>query len=93
MPANGVRGAVLRDGHYEIAPLLEKIFLSRDFYSPASVGTQIKSPVQLVVGTVRMLGLDMPAQRILAAALTQIVYRSRPASHHLRDRASAHLIS
>src|SRR5437870_2214613 len=27
-------GAVLRDGHYEIAPLLEKIFLSRDFYSP-----------------------------------------------------------
>ena len=30
---------------------------------------------------------------ILAAALTQIVYRSRPASHHLRDRASAHLIS
>ena len=30
---------------------------------------------------------------ILAAALTQIVHRSRPAAHHLRDRASAHLIS
>src|SRR5580765_132705 len=29
-------GAVLRDGHYEIAPLLERIFLSRDFYCPAS---------------------------------------------------------
>ena len=40
-------GAVLRDSHYEITPLLETIFLSRDFYSPASVGTQIKSPVQL----------------------------------------------
>ena len=42
-------GAVLRQNHYEIAPLLEKIFLSRDFYSPASVGTQIKGPVELAV--------------------------------------------
>jgi len=49
-------GAVLRDGHYEIAPLLERIFLSRDFYSPASVGTQIKSPVQLAVSTYKKLG-------------------------------------
>ena len=39
-------GSVLRDHDYEIAPLLETIFLSRDFYSPASVGTQIKSPVR-----------------------------------------------
>jgi hypothetical protein len=50
-------GAVLRQSHYEIAPLLEKIFLSRDFYSPASVGTEIKSPVELAVSTYRKLGL------------------------------------
>jgi uncharacterized protein (DUF1800 family) len=50
-------GSVLRDSHYEIAPLLETIFLSRDFYSPASVGTQIKGPVQLAVNTYRKLGL------------------------------------
>jgi uncharacterized protein (DUF1800 family) len=50
-------GKVLRDSHYEIAPLLETIFLSRDFYSPASVGTQIKSPVELAVSTYRKLGL------------------------------------
>lgn len=49
-------GAVLRNGNYEMKPLLEKIFLSRDFYSPASVGTQIKSPVELVVNTYRKLG-------------------------------------
>src|SRR6185369_256700 len=47
---------VLREGHYEIRPLLEKIFLSRDFYSPASVGTQLKGPVQLVISTYRKLG-------------------------------------
>lgn len=49
-------GMVLRDGNYEIKPLLETIFLSRDFYSPASVGTQIKSPVELAISTYRKLG-------------------------------------
>src|SRR5690606_26913470 len=34
-------GAVLRDANYEIAPLLETIFRSNDFYSAASVGTRI----------------------------------------------------
>ncbi|HUA19527.1 MAG TPA: DUF1800 domain-containing protein [Bryobacteraceae bacterium] len=51
-------GARLREAHYEITPLLETIFLSRDFYSPASVGTAIKSPVQLAVCTYRKLGLS-----------------------------------
>jgi hypothetical protein len=50
-------GSVLRGSKYDLAPLLETIFLSRDFYSPASVGTQIKSPVQLAVSTFRKLGL------------------------------------
>jgi len=49
-------GAILRQNKYEITPLLETIFWSRDFYSPASVGTQIKSPVQLAVETYRKLG-------------------------------------
>jgi hypothetical protein len=51
-------GTVLRQSHYEIAPLLEKIFLSRDFYSPASVGTRIKSPVELAINTYKKLGLQ-----------------------------------
>jgi uncharacterized protein (DUF1800 family) len=50
-------GAQFRQSHYAITPLLETIFLSRDFYSPASVGTQIKSPVELAVSTYRKLGL------------------------------------
>jgi hypothetical protein len=54
-------GAMLRDNRYEIAPLLKTIFLSKDFYSPASYGTRIKSPVELVVSTYRKLGLsDVP---------------------------------
>ncbi|MBV9503636.1 MAG: DUF1800 domain-containing protein [Acidobacteriia bacterium] len=50
-------GAVLRQSNYEIAPLLETIFLSRDFYCPESVGTQIKSPVELAVSTYHKMGL------------------------------------
>ena len=51
-------GAVLRENKYEIKPLLEAIFLSRDFYSPASVGTRIYSPVELAVSTYKKLGLN-----------------------------------
>ena len=51
-------GSLLRQSHYEITPLLERMFLSRDFYSPASVGTRMKSPVELAVSMYRKLGLN-----------------------------------
>ena len=51
-------GKALRDAGYGLKPLLTRIFLSRDFYSPRSYATQIKSPVQLAVSTYRKLGLD-----------------------------------
>lgn len=50
-------GKLLRDMHFEIAPFLETLFESRDFYSDASVGTRIKPPVELVISTYRKLGL------------------------------------
>lgn len=49
-------GAVLRDNNYQIAPLLNTIFLSRDFYSSASCGGHIKSPVELLISTYKKLG-------------------------------------
>jgi hypothetical protein len=71
-------GSVLREGHYQIAPLLEKIFMSRDFYSPASVGTQIKSPVELAVSTYRKLGLKsvpgVPDFNLATGALGQQLF-------------------
>jgi len=48
----------LRENGYEMKPLLRRLFLSRDFYSPASWATQIKGPVHLVVSTYRKLGLS-----------------------------------
>jgi uncharacterized protein (DUF1800 family) len=50
-------GGLLHSNNYEVAPFLRTVFLSRDFYSPASVGTHIKGPVELIVSTHRRLGL------------------------------------
>ena len=71
-------GSVLRDHDYQIAPLLETIFLSRDFYSPASVGTEIKGPVELAVSTFRKLGLEnvpgVPDFNLATGALGQRLF-------------------
>ncbi len=75
----GQLAAILRDADYEIAPLLEAIFLSQDFYSNASMGTQIKSPVQLAVSTYRKLGLTqvpgVPDFNQATGALGQSLFR------------------
>jgi hypothetical protein len=62
----------LYGNHYQLRPLLRTILTSKAFYSPEAVGVQIKSPVQLVVGTIRMLGLQMPPTQALASALNQM---------------------
>ena len=51
-------GAALLQGDYELKPFLRTLFLSKDFYSPASTGTRIKGPVELVVSTYRKLDLQ-----------------------------------
>ncbi len=65
-------GDIIRDSKYELRPLLRTIFASKAFYQPSVIGSQIKSPIQLVVGTVRQLNLDMPGERVLAGALNQM---------------------
>lgn len=50
-------GRTLRDSGYALKPLLKQIFLAKDFYSDATVATQVKSPVQLVVSTYKKMGL------------------------------------
>jgi hypothetical protein len=50
-------GREFKGSGYQLRPLLKHIFLSKDFYSSASMATQIKSPVLLVVSTYRKMGL------------------------------------
>ena len=46
---------LLRKEQWEIKPVLRKLFMSRHFYDEANRSTIIKSPVQLVVQSVRSL--------------------------------------
>lgn len=50
-------GRTLRQNGYRLKPLLRHIFLSKDFYSHASMATQVKSPVALLVSTYKKMGL------------------------------------
>lgn len=49
-----------RNTGYELKPLLRRIFMSKLFYSEEAKGRQVKSPVVLLVSTLRMLGLEPP---------------------------------
>ncbi len=51
--------------HYDIADLLETILTADWFYDPANVGNHIKSPVELVAGMGRTLGLRVEQQQSL----------------------------
>jgi len=72
VPEDGVvesLGAQLRDAKWELRPVLRTILTSKAFYQPRAVGVQIKSPIQLVVGTVRLLDLEFPQPQRLANPL------------------------
>ncbi|MCY3964635.1 MAG: DUF1800 domain-containing protein [Acidobacteria bacterium] len=68
-------GRRLRESGYELKALLRTLLSSRDFYSPPSVATQIKSPVALFVSTYRKLGVPraptVPDMNSLAGRLGQ----------------------
>ena len=72
-------GEVFREADYDVAAFLETIFLSKDFYSEASVGTHIKSPVELAVSTYVKLGLKdvpgVPDFNQATSALGQTLFR------------------
>jgi uncharacterized protein (DUF1800 family) len=49
---------VLRSNNYELRPMLKNLFMSEEFYSDEARASHIKSPVELLVGTIKMLGIQ-----------------------------------
>jgi uncharacterized protein (DUF1800 family) len=49
-----------RRAHDDFKPVLRTMFLSEEFYAPAVIRNQVKSPVQWLVGSVRMLERELP---------------------------------
>jgi uncharacterized protein (DUF1800 family) len=62
---------LFRANNYEIRPLLRAMLLSNAFFAPDNRGTLIKSPIELVLGTIRTFQIDTPSLRpaVIAAAM------------------------
>jgi uncharacterized protein (DUF1800 family) len=69
---NDALATVLRADGYQFKPLLRVMFRSEAFYSPEVVQNQVKSPVQWLVGSVRMLECELPPTLVGWAMLRQL---------------------
>lgn len=67
-----VAGDLLRRHQFEMRPALREIFLSADFYSDRVRRTQIKSPVQFLVQTCKLLQTDLPSAVASEGAMTAL---------------------
>ena len=61
-----------RTSGYDIAVLMQELLLSDAFWDDAQHGSLIKSPVELIVGTVRQLAIDVPDPMPLALKSAQL---------------------
>jgi len=59
---------IFRDSDYEIKPLIAAVLLEDAFWKPGNRGRLVKSPVELLVGTVRLFNLPVRDGRILVWA-------------------------
>src|SRR5437016_11568904 len=51
---------IFRKSENNFKPVLRAMFLSEEFYAPEIIRNQVKSPVQWLVGSVRMLERELP---------------------------------
>lgn len=59
----------------QMAPVLRALFRSESFYSPAAVGSLVRSPVELTATTYRTLGLPVGREAaIMASRMGQVLY-------------------
>lgn len=62
----------LRAAHYQFRPVLETLFRAEEFYAPAVIRSQVKSPVQWLVSTIRQLERDLPSPLISGNLLNNL---------------------
>jgi uncharacterized protein (DUF1800 family) len=65
-------GERIRAHNFEMRPLLSEIFSSAEFYSDKAMGTQIKSPVQYIVQTCKLLQTQLPPPIVAQNAMRQM---------------------
>ncbi len=61
--------SLLQQHRYELKPVLRKLMLSRHFYDPSVMGDKIKSPMELIVGSIRTLNTPVRHAATLTTAM------------------------
>jgi uncharacterized protein (DUF1800 family) len=62
----------IRAHNYEMRPVLREIFSSTEFYSDRAMRTQIKSPVQYLLQTAKLLDTPLPSPLVSQNAMRQM---------------------
>jgi uncharacterized protein (DUF1800 family) len=62
----------IRAQNFEMRPVLREIFGAKEFYSDAAMRSQIKSPVQYLIQTAKLLATDLPAAPVAQNAMRQM---------------------
>ncbi len=63
---------IFRRNHNQFKPLLRAMFRSEEFYAYSVVRNQVKSPVQWLVGSVRMLERELPPAAVCSNFLANL---------------------
>lgn len=74
---------LLRENNYEIRPVMEALLTSMHFLDKATIGAKIKSPVELIAGTARTLGMWAGSDRDIQGAY--MVHLANTLGQHLLD--------
>src|ERR1700736_3382922 len=62
----------IRAHNYEMRPVLRELFGSAEFYSERAMRTQIKSPVQYLIQTSKLLEAPLPSPMVAQNAMRQM---------------------
>lgn len=62
----------IRAHNFEMRPVLREIFSSAEFYSDRAMGTQIKSPLQYIVQTSKLLETQLASPIVVQNAMRQM---------------------
>lgn len=71
-PGGTLRARMARafvDGHHELRPVVKTLLTAPEFYAPQARGNRVKSPIRLLVGACRDLGLQGEMSATLAQAI------------------------
>jgi hypothetical protein len=75
---------ILRNNNYELEPLLKVLFKSKLFYSDDVMSSLIKSPMDLMMGTIKLLNVIFDASSI-TTRMNFIISQSSSAGQYILD--------